>query len=56
MQKIATSICYISLNLIVYVPSLQDVDRFLIIPPSKIDFIQKADKGNIFAKRRQRLD
>ena len=34
IQKIATSVSYISLNLIFYISSLQDVDRFLIVPTS----------------------
>ena len=32
MQKIVTSVSYIPLNLIFYILSLQDVDRFLILP------------------------
>ena len=59
MQKIITSVSYISLNLIFYILSLQDVVRFLILPTSQIDFIQKAGKANIFARHRQgriRLD
>ena len=53
-QKSVTSVSYISLNLIFYIPSLPDVDRFLILSTSpKIDFIEKASEANIFAKRRQ---
>ena len=36
MQKIVTSVSYISLNLIFYIPSLQDVDRFFILATSPI--------------------
>ena len=36
MQKIVTSVSYISLNLIFFISSLQDVDRFLILPVSPI--------------------
>ena len=58
MQKIVTSACYISLNFIYGILSVQDVDRFFILPmsPFKIDFIQKARKVNIFAKLWQRLN
>ena len=58
IQKVVTSVGYISLNLVFYITSLQDVNRFLVLLTSPIytDFIQKAGKSNIFAKRRQRLD
>ena len=36
IQKIVTSIIYISLDLTFYIPSLQDADRFLILPTSPI--------------------
>ena len=36
IQNIVASATYISLNLIFYIPSLQDVDRFLILPASSI--------------------
>ena len=32
MQKIVTSVTYVSQNLIFYIPSFQDVVRFLILP------------------------
>ena len=57
IQKIVTSVSYISLKLFCYIPSLQDADRFLILTSAiEIDFIQKAGKANISAKRAQRLD
>ena len=36
MQDIITSVSYISVNLTFYIPSLEDVDRFLILPKSPI--------------------
>ena len=36
MQKNVTSVSYTSLNLIIYIPSPQDVDRFLILAISPI--------------------
>ena len=36
IQKIVTSVRYISLNLVFYITSPQEVDRFLILPRSPI--------------------
>ena len=36
IQKIVTSVSYILLNLIFYIPFMQDVDRLLILPTSSL--------------------